>query len=90
MVPLSINLGIIFFMNLTVNNAIEAAMPFVMNWFKKKSETQGLNLLLPLSPAPSRCLSVCLSVSCLSLSLSLTLSHSLRGIRNQFDETLTS
>jgi hypothetical protein len=81
MVPLSINLGIIFFMNLTVNNAIEAAMPFVMNWFKKKSETQGLNLLLPLSPAPSRCLSV---------SLSLTLSRSLRGIRNQFDETLTS
>jgi hypothetical protein len=49
MVPLSINLGIIFFMNLTVNNAIEAAMPLAMNWMKKKSETRGTSPLpLPL------------------------------------------
>jgi hypothetical protein len=56
MVPLSINLGIIFFMNLTVNNAIEAAMPLAMNWMKKKSETRGTSLLpLPLPRLLSPC-----------------------------------
>lgn len=42
MVPLSINLGIIFFMNLTVNNAIEVFVPIILNIFKTKSETKGI------------------------------------------------
>jgi hypothetical protein len=47
MVPLSINLGIIFFMNLTVNNLIEASLPFLLNWNNKRTETQGPSLPSP-------------------------------------------
>jgi hypothetical protein len=28
-------------MNLTVNNLIEASLPFFMNWMNKKSDTRG-------------------------------------------------
>lgn len=41
MIPLSVNLGIIFFMNLTVNNVIEVVVPIIMNKLKTKSETKG-------------------------------------------------